>query len=412
MMMKPRHMTVMVMTASLMVATLTGAQGADWARYRGATVPELPQSLPKGKWEPLWKMAMSDECHAGIAVADGVVVVPDRGDGHDFYRAYDAVTGKQLWENKYPNEREMDYGPGPRATPLIYKGKTYVVSAFGEAYCFDLKTGKEVWKKNYSDYGGSDPGMWGYCTSPIEVNGKVILFPSDLVAVDPDTGKEAWRGSASGPSYATPIVGKFGGVEQIVGFDGGSLNGWDAKSGKPLWNKSVSTGDGFIVPSPVVVGDKVFFSHAGEGAKLFSFDADGKIANEPAGENADLNPDTLSPAAIGNFVLGPSAGLMCLDAKDGLKQLWLEDKDDVLSGAQHIVPGKELVLVFSDSGSVALVKIGAERPTVLGSHKIYGGSFSFPAVANGRLYVRDSSHLYCYDLTGKSSDAKSAPEPK
>lgn len=403
--MKPTQIAMAVLTAGLLVTTMTGASGADWPQYRGKGVPELPKSLPKGKWEPVWKAGMSGDCHAGIAVAEGVVVVPDCGDGHDYYRAYDVATGKQLWEKKYSNEREMDYGPGPRATPLIYKGKTYVVSAFGEVYCFDLKTGNEVWKKTYADMGGGEPDGWGFCTSPIEVNGKVILFPGDLVAVDPDTGKEAWRGKAGGPAYATPIVGKFGGVEQIVGFDGGSLNGWDAKSGKHLWKREVSTGAGYIVPSPIAVGDKVFFGHDGEGSKIFEFGADGKIAAEPLAENENLKPDTLSPASIGQFVIGPSAGLMCLDAKNGLKELWLQDTDDVLGGTAHIIPGKENVLVFSDGGAVALVKIEAEKPTVLGSHKIYGGSFAFPAVANGKLYVRDGKHLYCYAFDAKPAEA-------
>ncbi len=402
--MKPMKMNMMVMAVCGVMAASVAS--ADWPNYRGAGVAELPASLPKGKWEPLWKEAAMGKCHAGIAVAEGAVLVPDHGKGKDWYRAFDAETGKELWKRDFENDREMDYGPGPRATPLIYKGKAYVVSAFGEVYCFDLKTGKTIWNKAYAkDFGAEDPTMWGFTTSPFEAGGNVILFPDAIVALKPDTGETVWSTRTKGASYATPIVGKFGGVEQIVGLDAGSLNGWDIKTGKRLWGVDVSAGQGWICPSPVRVGDKVFIAHEGEGAKLFGFGEEGKVNPKPLGENEEMAHDTFSPAAFGDLVLGPSAGLMCLDATDGLKKLWTEDEDDLLGGVQHIIPGKNHVLVVSESGEVGLLSVNKEGATILGKHKLSRGSLSFPAIAGGRLYIRDDKFIYCYDFTGKTGAA-------
>jgi outer membrane protein assembly factor BamB len=398
----------MLMTMLVTLMTASVLQAGDWPYYRGAGPADLPTALPKGEWKPLWTAKMSGECHAGIAVAEGVAVVADHGDGKDIYRAHDAVTGKELWKKDFENKDEsnMDYGPAPRATPLIIKGKVVVVGAYGDVHGLDLKTGKELWSKSYSkDYEASDPGMWGFCTSPIAAGGNAILFPMNLVAVNPDNGNTVWKTETSGQTYSTPIVGKFGGVEQIVGFDSGKLNGWDSKTGKKIWSIGVTPGPNGIVGSPSALNGKVVFSIEGEGTKMFTFGDDGKAIKEAAGANDGLAPDTYSSGTVGDFVLGPSGGLICLDGTDKLKELWLNDKDDVLSGAAHIIGGKDSALIFSNSGGVALIKVKKDGPEVLGSRSLYGGGFSFPAVANGRLYVRDRGKLSCYDFSGKAGES-------
>jgi len=43
---------------------------------------------------------------------------------------------------------KLDYGNSPRATPLIDKGKVYLLGAFGDLHCVNLADGSVVWKKN------------------------------------------------------------------------------------------------------------------------------------------------------------------------------------------------------------------------------------------------------------------------
>ena len=58
---------------------------------------------------------------------------------------------------RVPNTGKMAYGIGPRATPAIYKGKVIVIGAFGDVHCYDLKTGRELWKKDYRRDFGAGP---------------------------------------------------------------------------------------------------------------------------------------------------------------------------------------------------------------------------------------------------------------
>ena len=178
----------------------------------------------------------------------------------------------------------MEYGPGPRATPLIYEGKVYVLSAFGELYAFDLKTGETVWQKDFiKDFGAAKAPKWGFCGSPLVAGGKLIVNPggkTSLAALDPATGKVLWEGAGAGPNYSSFLAGTFGGVEQVVGHDDASLGGWDLKTGKRLWSvpMEIEPDAGYIVPTPVAVGGKLLVADQKNGTQLFAF---GKEARSP-----------------------------------------------------------------------------------------------------------------------------------
>lgn len=137
----------------------------------------------------------------------------------------------------------LDYGGGPRATPLVRGGRVFVLSAFGEFRCLDLKTGKTLWEKDYAkDYGVEKVPTWGFCTSPVIARGNVVIHPGGkggLVALDPEMGKQAWATPDTDPNYSTFVVETLGGVEQLVGYDAASLGGWDAATGKRLWKVPV-----------------------------------------------------------------------------------------------------------------------------------------------------------------------------
>jgi len=53
--------------------------------------------------------------------------------------------------------------------------------------------------------------------------------------------------------------------------------------------------------------------------------------------------------------------------------------------------------VFREDGKAALIEASAKGLNVLGRAKLCGKTWSHPAFANGRLYVRDAEKLYCYE---------------
>ena len=68
-----------------------------------------------------------------------------------------------------------------------------------------------------------DPPTWGYCASPLIVDGVLVVNPgaadASLVGLDPESGAVRWRTPGDAAAYASFVAGTFGGRRQLVGFD-------------------------------------------------------------------------------------------------------------------------------------------------------------------------------------------------
>ena len=374
---------------------------ADWPCWRGPTrdgiYPKLPDTMPEFKL--LWKKPMAGECAAGVVAAAGYVVVCDNDTKADFYRCYHAATGKDAWTVRVPNTLEMDYGSGPRGTPVIHAGKFYAVGAAGDVRCLDLKSGKEIWTKHYkTDFGARDVPVWGHCTAPLLVDGKLILHPKDVVALDPDTGKTLWTGKAHGTNYSNFVAATFGGVRQVIGYDGQSLAAWALADGKRVWELEVDNSKGYVVPSPIVLGDKLLVASEDEDTRLYGFDEAGELIATPLAESDKLWPEMATPTRQGKLVLGISQGLVCLDPAAKLKACWIDEKNDAFFGLSHIVAASDRAMIFGENGHVALIQATPDQCTILGSTKITLNTWTHPAFLDNRMYLRDEKLFYCYEM--------------
>ncbi len=378
---------------------------ADWPQWRGihrdGHVSDLPQTMPPMK--VLWKHPVAGVCDAGIAVTAGRVFMADRDERNDFYRCLDARSGTEIWVRSFPNTREMDYGAGPRATPLVHRDRVYALSAFGELFCFDSRTGKTVWQKDFlKDFGADKVPKWGYCSSPLVTQGKLVVSPGGkaaIVALDPETGKTLWNGAGTGSNYSSLIVGVFGGVEQIVGHDDASLGGWEVATGKRLWSIAMEQVEPpFIVPTPVNVGGKLLVTDQKNETQLFAFGKAGLIVEQPIAKSEEIAPEVVTPVAVGDLILGQSKKLICLDASNKLVRLWAEGARTFKADC-HLIVTQDRGLAFNKRGEVALFSFDRKGVKVLGEKKLCRQTPMHPTLADGRLYVRDGEFLYCYDLS-------------
>lgn len=382
----------------------TPVASADWPQWRGpgrdGRVPQLPKTLAAVK--VLWQQPVAGACDAGIAVAGDRLVMADHDKRYDYYGCRRASDGKELWKRDFSNGRDMDYGSGPRATPLICGDKVYVLGAFGELHCLNMITGATIWQKDLvKDFGVKKMPAWGYCASPLLAEGKLIVNPGGdaaLVALDPDTGDLVWQGEGGRANYSSFIVGSFGGVMQVVGYDAKSLGGWDLNSGRRLWSLDVDASGGYIVPTPVAVGGNLLIADLDNPAQLFTFNSHGVILQPGIGTNEDLLPDVSTPVAAGDLILGAAGELLCLNASDRLKSLWNDDQGDAFASNCHLIVAADRGMAFSSDGDLVLFHFDRQSMEVLGKKHLCGETLMHPSLAAGRLYVRDSQFLYCYNL--------------
>src|SRR5438034_7342992 len=125
------------LAASALTLTLTLTLFAtDWPQFLGPnrdnTTPDKVAAW-KGALKPAWKVPVGD-AHSSPVVAGGVVYAfhQPRGKNADALAAFDAKTGKPLWEKSYDRpEFKPPFGEGPRGTPAVAGGKVYTLGGTG-----------------------------------------------------------------------------------------------------------------------------------------------------------------------------------------------------------------------------------------------------------------------------------------
>ena len=379
---------------------------SSWPRWRGphgnGFSPEVPKRLPPEKL--LWRQPMAGECHAPISVGAERVVVADHDGKRDFWRCFDAVDGRPLWTYDYANSETMDFGAGPRAAPLIDGGRVYCLNAWGELFCFRLADGRIEWQKHLAREFRQKTPTWGYTSSPLLADGKLLVSPGGqggpVAALAPETGDLVWCGEGRGLNYASFIVGSFGGVQQAVGYDETTAGGWDLKTGRRLWALDVECGGGYIVPSPVAVQGKLLLTSDEDDARCFSFDSAGVIDERLKTSNADMAPDISTPTLWGDTILCASSGLVLADASPsaGNNTLWVYDAEDCVRGVCHAIVSADRAMVMCEDGQLLLLAADRQSCKILDRRKVCDRTWVHPALAGGRFYVRDSEKLCCYAM--------------
>jgi len=379
------------------------AAASDWPQWRGpgrdGLSPDVPAQLPGKKL--LWQQPLASDNAAGVAVVGDCVVVACQLKHKDQVRCYSAEQGKLLWTHATRNAVEMQYGSGPRATPVIHDGRVYSLSALGVCCCLDLATGELLWERDLPADFKATRTTWGYCGSLLVADGKLIVSPlapaAAIAALDPKTGAVVWQTKGAGQPHASYITGTFGEVLQIVGYDGPELAGWELATGKKLWSVKPQTDGDFNVGTPVNVDGNILVATENNFARLYGFEKGGKIIPEPQALNDEYAPGKGTPVYYKSLVFGGDSDFLCLDPKT-LKTLWVESKESAVTGFTAVIAGNERLLVLSEEGELALLAAQGGKCELLGKMKVCGKTWSHPALVHGKLYVRDKRALYCYSM--------------
>ncbi len=385
-------------TAPLQPAT---APVAIWPGFGGPThdgvVATLPNSLEAMK--KVWTSKMSGVCDAGLASDNGIVVVADHDDASDIYHCFDAATGVERWKQTFKNGREMEFGAGPRATPLIAGECVFVLSAFGELACLSTNTGKVVWELPLARTFNAEVPTWGYAGSPIMAGDRLIVPAGGkncVAALEPQTGKILWRGEGEGINYASFTVGTLGGVEQVVGFDAGSLGGWELKTGRRLWTVEVDRGDGYIVPTPLIVNGKVFIADTGNRGMLFEFDSSGVVRTEPLATSNDAKGEIVSPIRLNDSVLCTAGNVVRLDPGSKLKLIWKFRDRERIEGECHAITDGNRILLLDEAGNGTLLEAGATEAKLIDSRQLCEKTRAHPAILGDMIFVRDADAVTAF----------------
>ncbi len=386
-----------------------------WPGFGGPTrdgrVASLPSTLPK---EPaiVWRQALHRPGLGGIAATEEFVVLGDRDISNTFdeFRCYAAADGALLWTVQYPAPGTLDYDNTPRATPLIHEGYVYLLGAFGDLQCVELESGVTLWQKNIiTDFGGDSELVWGVCSSPLIVDGKLIVNPggpdASVVALDPLSSEVLWQSPGDQHAYSSIIVATLGGMRQLVGYDRTSLGGWNIETGRRLWTLKPPFDGDFNVPTPVAVDGKLLVATENNYARIYAFDDAGQIKPQPVAVNDSLAPDTSTPVVVGNRVFCVRLDMYCLDLANGLKPIWIGE-DKAFCDYSPLIASDDRVLAVGAGGELLLIDAAADEFRIVSRLKLFGDGpeqraevLAHPALVGTRLYFRGEKELVCVELS-------------
>jgi outer membrane protein assembly factor BamB len=408
-------MTRRCLLAALALAfTVAPTHAADWARFRGPNgtgVAEgpLPEIDPA---KPLWKVKIPGKGNSSPIIVGGKVYLQSASaDGKTrTLLCLNAADGKVEWTKELTGDTAHTHPKNSLAsgTPACDGKQLYCQWWDGSGvslHAYDLK-GNEQWRASLGGYESQHgPGF-----SPMLHDGLVFVNVDDdkraeLVAFDAKTGDKKWIAPRKHEraSYSTPfLVERPGKPAELILGTTTALTSYDPKTGKvnweyvPVWEKGQMPLR--VVGSPIYAAGLFVISFGDGSGKRYAaaIDASGKKPTKAW----ELKKDTpYVPCALTKgdrlFWVGDNKRgvASCVEAKTG-KVLWAEEVFPEAVTASPVLAGNEILMV-SEKGEVAVVKAGEKfeepekRPL---GERVYAS----PAVADGKVFIRGESHLFCF----------------
>jgi outer membrane protein assembly factor BamB len=390
-----------IVTAVFAVAQVSAA---DWPQWRGLNrngiSPEkVPTTWPADGPKVLWRVAVGTG-FASISISQARVYTMGNTNNQDTVWCFDAASGTNLWKHTYAAPLGPQwYEGGPGATPTVDSNRVFTISKWGDVFCFDAAKGTVLWHRDLRQE-GVKPNRWGFAGSPLVWGNLVILNAGTAgIALDRASGRLAWSNGTNAAGYASPTRFASGGLESVLIFAAKHLVALEPHSGRERWRQFWETDWDTNNSDPLVQGGCIFISSFSRGCGLLSV-PDGKpvLLYTNALMHSHLSPGVV----VGEYLYAfngeakQETDLRCLHLPTG-ELKWA--RKDPAFGSLILADGK--LVILSDKGELLLAEASPSEFKPLARAKVLSGlCWTPPALANGRLYVRNArGELRCLDLS-------------
>ncbi len=402
---------------------------------RNGVIDQRLFSIPKSNDEVtvLWDIPVGDGWSA-FAVKNDLVVTLEQRDEWECVTCYRLADGELRWIDQHKARHENPLGGvGPRSTPTIADGKVYAMGAMGLLRVLDLHTGKRLWQIDLLEQAGWTPDEflsavpWGHASSPLKIDsfnqivislgGRVDANAVDdqgmtstkksLIAMDATTGEVKWKAGRDQLSYASPMLMKILGQNEIVSVNEKTITGHDPETGQTLWTidwpGSTNTTANCAAAMPIGQNRFVIGKGYGGGSQVI------EVSKTDAGQEAQvvwashrvLKTKFNHTCVIDGVGFGLSNGtLQATDLTDG-RPLWNQSRRDRF-GQGQVVLVEDVLVCQTEPGDVVFVDADPSeyrergRLTALDSK-----TWNIPTIAGRHLLVRNDRQAICFLLPPK-----------
>ncbi|MSU66762.1 MAG: Pyrrolo-quinoline quinone [Opitutus sp.] len=394
-------------------------QSENWPRWRG---PRDNGSTESGrypvKWSGtenlLWKTELPGKGCSTPIVWQQKIYVTAPVQGEDALLAFDWA-GKKLWQTTVGAEKSGKHrnGSGSNPSPTTDGTSLFAYYKSGNLAAFDF-AGKILWRTNLVEKFGKDTLYWDYGISPVLTERLVVVTvmhqgESWLAGWDKRTGELRWKVPRNyktpvenDHSYATPIVTRHQGAEQLLVWGAEHLTAHTATTGATLWSAGDFNPGGqqnwVAVSSPVLAGDTVVVPY-GRGSRLHGIKLGGTgdvTSTHRAWKREDTGTFVPTPAEYkGKVYLVRDRGeVECIDPVTG-KTEWsgqLPKSGSSYYSSPTIADGK--VYAAREDGVVFVARVDGKFELLSENH-MGERIIAAPVPVGNRLLLRGEKTLFC-----------------
>lgn len=316
----------------------------------------------------------------------------------------DRRDGRLLWDQAIPaaqpevEDIRESHGYAS-STPAVDADRVYVFFGKSGVFAFDHQ-GQRLWRADV----GSLTHKWGSAASPVLHEGLVLINASveseTLFALDKNTGQTVWRAEGVREAWNTPhLVTTDAGRTEIVVPIVEQVLAFDPANGRQLWTCRTDI-PWYMAPSAVsrdgivyCIGGRPGFSLAVRAGGRGDVTETHRLWATKKGSNVP------SPVLLGDelYWMHDNLGIAsCADAASGELRYEQRINRAGMVYASPVLAGDHLYYV-SREGRVYVVKAAPQFALVATHDLADGGVFNAsPAVADGKLYIRSDGWLYCF----------------
>jgi outer membrane protein assembly factor BamB len=318
------------------------------------------------------------------------------------------VNWKQTCHKGIPLQQRHPMSSHANCTPAT--DGNYVVAFFGSEglYCYK-STGELAWKHDFGTLKSAfflvESAEWEFASSPLIHDGVVIiqcdvLENSFLAAFDLKTGKEIWKKQRDElPGWCTPNI-YFDGDQARIAVNGYKhRGGYDFKTGDEIW-KMPGGGD-IPVPTPVTGDNTIYFNSAhGKLSPVIAIQSDARGELELAETGEYLKWAKLRGGSyMGTMLLyngylynaAWNGKLTCYNAATG-EEIYSEKAGSGNSYTASPVASDGVIYIADNDGKVYLIKAGPEFQ-MLGENALNESLMSTPAITENFLIFKTRNHV-------------------
>lgn len=407
----------------VLVSVATVLQAGDWPSFRGpngngvASDEKTPTTWNR-KQNVKWSTALPRPGNGSPIVVAGCVFVASAEDVEGRRRSLyclDRQRGVVKWVctvdigNTLPTHQTNPYGG---STPVSDGARVVVWHASAGLHCYDI-TGKPLWSRDLGEF----RHMWGYGTSPIIYQDRVILFsgPGKRIFVGAyrlSDGQTLWEteeqqegdgehndaGHYMG-SWSTPVLTEVQSKTQVIVMLPTRIGGFSPDNGELIWSCDGlrhERGD-LAYSSPIIAGDLCFVTGGFRGpAMTVRLGGIGDVTRTGRLWRVENNPQNIgSGVHVSGMVYRPNAdkrnSLQCIEIATG-KVRWSAP------GEGHwgsVVMAGGLLYATDQQGNTVVFRPNSDKYEEVASNPLGEPSNSTPAVSEGQLYIRTTAHLFC-----------------